>query len=41
MRGYSVVENVDNKVVKSVNDVNKEDKISIILNDGKISAEVL
>lgn len=41
MRGYSVVENVDNKVIKSVNDVNKEDKISIILNDGKISAEVL
>ena len=39
-RGYSVVQNIDGKVVKSVNDVSKNDKINLILTDGKISAVV-
>lgn len=39
-RGYSVVENEQRKVIKSVNDVNKNDKLSVTLNDGKISVVV-
>lgn len=40
-RGYSIVEDVNGKVVKSVNDVKAEDKIKLILNDGTISAKVI
>ena len=39
-RGYSVVESVDNKVIKSVNDVKKDDKLNITLTDGKINVVV-
>lgn len=40
-RGYSIVEDVNGKVVKSVNDVKAEDEIKLILNDGTISAKVI
>lgn len=40
-RGYSIVEDVNGKVVKSVNDVKSEDEIKLILNDGTISAKVI
>ena len=40
-RGYSVAEKVDTgKVIKSVKDVKKDDKLDIILTDGKIKAIV-
>ncbi len=39
-RGYSVVENEDRKVIKSVNDVKKNDKLNVTLNDGKINVTV-
>lgn len=41
LRGYSVVENLDGKVIKSVNDLNKDDEVSIRLNDGKRKAKIL
>lgn len=39
-RGYSVVENIDNKVIRSVNDVSPGDNINIRFIDGNISANV-
>ena len=39
-RGYSVVENNDGKVVKSVSQVNKNDKLQVTLTDGKINVIV-
>ena len=39
-RGYSVVENVDGKIVKKVSDVNKNDDLCVILQDGKIQVKV-
>lgn len=39
-KGYSVVYK-DNNLVKSINDVSKNDVIEITLNDGKIKAEVI
>ena len=39
-RGYSVVENVDGKIVKKVSDVNKNDVLCVILQDGKIQVKV-
>ena len=39
-RGYSVVENEERKVVKSIKDVSKDDRLNIILNDGKIKVIV-
>lgn len=39
-RGYSVVESVDRKVIKSVNDVKSNDKLNITLQDGKINVVV-
>lgn len=41
LRGYSIVENLDGKVIKSVNDLNKDDEVSIRLNDGKRKAKIL
>ena len=41
LRGYSIVENLDGKVIKSVNDLSKDDEISIRLNDGKRKAKIL
>ena len=41
LRGYSIVENLDGKVIKSVNDLSKNDEISIRLNDGKRKAKIL
>ena len=39
-RGYSVVEDEDGKVIKSVNDVSSNQKIKITVTDGKVSAIV-
>ena len=39
-RGYSVVENNDGKVVKSISQVNKNDKLQVTLTDGKINVIV-
>ena len=39
-RGYSVVENVDGQIVKKVSDVNKNDDLCVILQDGKIQVKV-
>lgn len=39
-RGYSVTETEDGKVIKSVDDVNKSDKLNIILTDGKVKVVV-
>ena len=39
-RGYSVVENEDGKVIKSVNDVSSNQEIKITVTDGKLSAIV-
>lgn len=39
-RGYSVVQDMDLKVIKSINDVKKDDKLSIVLSDGKIRVVV-
>ena len=39
-RGYSVVENVDGKIVKKVSAVNKNDDLCVILQDGKIQVKV-
>ena len=40
VRGYSIVE-LDGKVIKSVNDLKKDDEIDIRLMDGKAKAKVL
>ncbi len=41
VRGYSVAENVDTKkIIKSVKDVNKDDKLNLTLTDGKIKVIV-
>lgn len=39
-RGYSVVENEERKVIKSVKDVKKDDKLNLTLVDGKINVIV-
>ena len=39
-RGYSIVEK-DGKIVKKVNDVQKDDELSIRLSDGQITTKVL
>lgn len=40
-RGYSVAQNVSTgKVIKSINDVKKDDRIDLILTDGKVKAIV-
>jgi len=39
-RGYSVVENSDNKIIKSINDVKSKDELNITVTDGKIVAIV-
>lgn len=39
-RGYSVTETEDGKVIKSVDEVNKLDKLNIILTDGKVKVVV-
>ena len=41
LRGYSIVEDQNGKVVKSVKDLNKDDEVSIRLNDGKMKAKIL
>ncbi len=40
-RGYSIVENEKGKIVKSKDDVSKDEKINITLNDGNLEAVVL
>lgn len=39
-RGYCVAENEQRQVIKSVKDAKKDDKLNIILNDGKINVMV-
>lgn len=39
-RGYSVVQNKDGEVIKSIKDVNNNDELSLIMQDGKISVVV-
>ena len=39
-RGYSVVKK-DNKVIKDIKDINKEDNIDIRIKNGNIKAKVL
>lgn len=39
-RGYCVACNLDNKVIKSVNDVKKDEELNITLTDGKINVKV-
>ena len=41
VRGYSIVENKEGKLIKSVKDLNKNDEIKITLNDGNVEAKVL
>lgn len=41
LRGYSIVENADGRVVKSVKDLKKNDEVSIRLNDGEKKAKIL
>ncbi len=41
VRGYSIVENKEGKLIKSVKDVKKNDEIKITLNDGNVEAKVL
>lgn len=40
-RGYGIVQNEKNKVIKSITDVNKGDKIKIVLKDGNVDAEII
>lgn len=40
-RGYSIVQNKEEKVIKSVNDVKSGDKINLILTDGNVDAQVI
>lgn len=39
-RGYSVVQNESGKVIKSVNDVKKDEKLDLTLTDGRINVTV-
>ncbi len=39
-RGYSVLQDKASKVIKSINDVKKDDKLNVTLSDGKISVVV-
>lgn len=40
IRGYSVVENKEGKVIKKVTDVKKDDNLNVILQDGKLEVVV-
>ncbi|MBR4111222.1 MAG: exodeoxyribonuclease VII large subunit [Clostridia bacterium] len=40
-RGYSVIQDKDNNVIKSVKELKKDDKINLVLNDGNATAQVL
>lgn len=40
IRGYSVVENKEGKVIKKVTDVKKDDNLKVILQDGKLEVVV-
>ncbi len=40
-RGYSIIENSNGKVIKSINDVKEKDEIKLILSDGTINAQVI
>ena len=39
-RGYSVTQNLDGKLIKSIHDVKPKDSLQVILNDGKIQVSV-
>ena len=39
-RGYSITTNSNNKIIKSVNDVNINDSIQVLVNDGTLSCTV-
>ena len=40
-RGYSVIQNNDDKVILSVRDLHQDDTVQIILQDGKVGAKIL
>ena len=40
-RGYSIVQNQENKAIKSVSEVNKGDIINIVLKDGKLQGKII
>ncbi|MGD1822782.1 MAG: exodeoxyribonuclease VII large subunit [Pleomorphochaeta sp.] len=39
-KGYSIIKDKNNKIIKSKNDVNKDDIINIVLSDGNLKAKV-
>lgn len=39
-RGYSAIYDQDNAIVKSVNDVNKDDTVKLLLSDGELQAKI-
>jgi exodeoxyribonuclease VII large subunit len=39
-RGYSIVTDKDDKIIKSVENINEGDKLHIRLNDGRVKADV-
>ena len=41
VRGYSICNNLDGSIINKIDDVKKDDKISITLTDGKISAKII
>ena len=40
-RGYSLVEDEDGNIIKSKKNVKKDDKVNLVLSDGKVEAKVL
>lgn len=40
-RGYSIVENKEKKVVRSVNDINTGDEVNLVFNDGNKYAKII
>lgn len=40
-RGYSVLEDYNGKIINSINELNKGDKVKLILHDGEKNAEIL
>ncbi len=40
-RGYAIIENEDKNVLRTVNELSKQDLINIVLQDGKVKAKVI
>lgn len=41
IRGYSIIENQEGKVIKSVKQLKSDDKVKITLNDGSVDAKII